>query len=200
MPSPDGAAPPPDAPPGTWLDRGDTVIYDSAWVRLVTTDVVMPDGTRIDHHVVRLPRPAAGTIIVHDGSVLMLWRHRFITDTWGWEIPAGAIDPGETAEQAAIREAAEESGWRPRDVEPLCSFHPANGVLDQAFHIFVSHDAEHLGAPSDPNEAARIEWVPVARVRELLTGGEITDGLSFGAISYAFAAGALDPASGPASG
>lgn len=26
--------------PGTWLHRGDQLIYDSAWVRLVTADVI----------------------------------------------------------------------------------------------------------------------------------------------------------------
>ena len=180
-----------DGRPGRWLDRGDTVIYDSAWVRLVTADVVMPDGTRIDHHVVRMPHPAAGTIMIDDGRVLLLWRHRFITDSWGWEIPAGAVDADESPDEAARREAAEESGWCPRTVEHLCAFHPANGVLDQTFHIYVSHDAEHLGEPTDVNEAARIEWRPIEAVRASLLGGEITDGLSFGALSYAFTAGAL---------
>lgn len=37
--------------------------------------------------------------------------HRFITDTWGWEIPAGAADPGEAIEDTARREAFEETGW-----------------------------------------------------------------------------------------
>lgn len=189
MPNPDDGG----TPAGTWLDRGDTIVYDSDWVRVVTTDVVLPDGTQVDHHVVRMPRPAAGTIIVRDDRVLMLWRHRFITDTWGWEIPAGGIDPGESPEQAAIREAAEESGWRPRQVEHLCSYHPANGLLDQTFHIFVARDAEHLGEPSDVNEAARVEWVGVGELHELLTTGRVTDGLSFGAISYAFATGAIRP-------
>lgn len=177
--------------PGTWIDRGDTVIYDSDWVRLVTTDVVLPDGTQIDHHVVRMPRPAAGTIIVSDGSVLLLFRHRFITDTWGWEIPAGGVDPGEPLDEAARREAAEEAGWRPTTVEPLCSFHPAIGLLDQKFHIFVSRDAVDVGSPTDINEAARIEWIPVDEVRRFLMSGQITDGLSFGALTYAFTAGVL---------
>ena len=44
-------------------------------------------------------------------GVLALWRHRFITDTWGWEIPAGRLEAGETAEQAARRETLEETGW-----------------------------------------------------------------------------------------
>jgi 8-oxo-dGTP pyrophosphatase MutT (NUDIX family) len=138
-----------------------------------------------------MPRPAAGTIIVRDGHVVMLWRHRFITDTWGWEIPAGSVDDGESVEAAAVREAVEEAGWRPRTVDHLCSFHPANGLLDQTFHIFVSRDAEPTGGPTDINEAARIEWVDVDRIRALLLGGEITDGLTFAALGYAFTAGAL---------
>ena len=32
---------------------------------------------------------------MQDGKALLLWRHRFITDTWGWEIPIGGIEPGE---------------------------------------------------------------------------------------------------------
>jgi 8-oxo-dGTP pyrophosphatase MutT (NUDIX family) len=181
----------PASPAGTWVTAGDTTLYDCAWLRLVTTDVTMPDGTRLDHHVVRLPHPAAGTIVVRDGRVLLMYRHRFITDTWGWEIPAGAVDEGESIAQAAIREAAEESGWRPATVEPLCTFHPANGVLDQAFHIFVSRDAHDTGEPADRNEAASVEWFAPTDVRRMLLAGEINDGLSFGGLLYAFLADAL---------
>jgi 8-oxo-dGTP pyrophosphatase MutT (NUDIX family) len=177
--------------PGTWLNRGEHTIYDSAWVRLTIADVLMPDGTQVDHHVVRMPRQAAGTIIVRDRKVLLLFRHRFITDTWGWEIPAGAVDEGETLEQAAVRESIEESGWEPRSVESLCAFHPANGVLAQTFYIFLSRDAEHRGEPSDTNEASRIEWFHVEDVRQMVRVGEISDGLSFGGLTYALATGAL---------
>jgi 8-oxo-dGTP pyrophosphatase MutT (NUDIX family) len=183
--------PDPAPPDGRWLHRGEETIYDCPWVRLAVADVVMPDGTQVDHHVVRLPRPAAGTIIVSDGRVLLLYRHRFITDTWGWEMPAGAVDEGESIEDAAIRESAEESGWRPTTVEPLCTFNPANGILDQVFHIFVSRDAVDVGGPTDRNEAARIEWFDVAEVRRMVLDGGITDGLSFGGLLYAITAGAI---------
>jgi 8-oxo-dGTP pyrophosphatase MutT (NUDIX family) len=178
-----------DSQVGRWLHRGEQTIYDSAWVRLALADVVMPDGTQVDHHVVRMPRQAAGTIIVDQGRVLLLYRHRFITDTWGWEIPAGAVDDGETLEQAAIREAREESGWEPRTVTPVCRFYPANGVMEQAFHIFESDDAADCGPPSDPNEATRIEWFTVQDVHRMLAAGEITDGLSFGGLCYWLALG-----------
>ncbi len=60
----------------------------------------------------RIRRPARLYAIPARG-VLLLWRHRFITDTWGWEIPAGGIDPGETPPDAAARETLEETGWEP---------------------------------------------------------------------------------------
>ena len=179
------------ASPGTWINRGDTEIYRCPWLQLVTSDVLLQDGSHIDHHVVRLPRPAAGTIVVANDEVLMLYRHRFITDTWGWEIPAGAADPGESVEQAAIRETLEETGWEPRQVAPVCAFYPANGVLDQSFHIFISHDAEHRGEPTDTNEAVSVDWHSITDVRAMLASGHISDGLSFGGLAYAFAMGTL---------
>lgn len=171
---------------GRWVDRGDSVIYSSDWVTLATADVLLPDGSQVDHHVVRMPGPAAGTIIVRDGRVLLMYRHRFITDTWGWEIPAGRVDDGETPAEAAIRESAEETGWRPGSVEEVCSFNPANGILDQVFHIFLSRDATQIGPPTDPNESSRLEWIGIDEVRRLVITGEVPDGLSFGALAYAF--------------
>jgi len=128
---------------------------------------------------------------VGTGQVLLLYRHRFITDTWGWEIPAGAVDDDESLADAAVRESIEESGWEPLSIEPLCTFHPANGVLAQTFHIFLSRNAMHRGEPSDTNEATRIEWFGIEEVRRMLQAGEITDGLSFGGLTYALATGAL---------
>jgi 8-oxo-dGTP pyrophosphatase MutT (NUDIX family) len=171
-----------------WTIHGERVLYESEWVGLSLVDVEVPGHTRFDHHVVRFPRPAAGTV-VHDPErgVLLLWRHRFITDTWGWEIPAGGVDEGETLEQAAVRETIEEAGWRPRTLRHLVSYHPINGTCDQTFAAFLGGDPEHVGPPTDVSEAERIEWVPVAQVRDEIAAGRVTDGLSLTALLYAFA-------------
>lgn len=162
-----------------WQTYGERTIYDSPWVRLSLVDVDVPGHGRIDHHVVRVPRGASGTV-VHDPErgVLLMWRHRFITDSWGWEIPAGRIDPGETPEQTAARETLEETGWRPGPLRHLMTYHPSNGSIDQTFHVFLADGAVLDGPPSDPSEADRIEWVPVERVRELVLDGSLGDGLS----------------------
>ena len=173
-----------------WTVHGERPLYDSPWVRLALVDVEIPGVRRFDHHVVRVPQAAAGTVVFNPGrGVLLLWRHRFITDTWGWEIPAGRLEPGESPEEAAAREVLEETGWRPSGLRPLISYHPTNGLSDQRFHLFIAGGAEHEGDPTDETESERIEWVPVEQVAELARDGSIRDGLSLTAILYALSFG-----------
>jgi 8-oxo-dGTP pyrophosphatase MutT (NUDIX family) len=142
-----------------WRVHGEREVYGSEWVRLVLTDVEVPGGERFEHHVVRMPSFAAGAV-VHDPDrgLLLLHRHRFITDTWGWEVPAGRVEPGEAAEAAAAREVLEETGWAPGPLTPLVTFQPQNGLSDQRFQIFTAAGATLVGAPSDPAESDRVEW------------------------------------------
>jgi 8-oxo-dGTP pyrophosphatase MutT (NUDIX family) len=174
-----------------WTIHGEVPIYSSEWLNVRLVDVELPDGTRFDHHVVRLPHPAVG-VIVRDAErgILLLRRHRFVTDTWGWEIPAGRVDPGETAEQAGVREAIEETGWRPLDLEYLGFSHPTNGLMEQRFEYFVASRAEHVGE-FDRTETESIAWFSPDGVRTLIEQGEIPDGLSVTALGMAFTLGRL---------
>ena len=168
------------------------MLYDSDWVRLALADVEIPGRERFEHHVVHMPHEASGTVVHdRDRGVLLLWRHRFITDTWGWEIPAGGIDPGETPEQAAVRETLEETGWRPGPIRPLVRYHPTNGISDQTFHLFVADGATRVGEPTEVGESERIEWVAVDHLRRIVRDGEMSDGLSLTAVTYALAFGEL---------
>ena len=168
--------------PGEWTAHGERSIYESEWMSLRMVDVETPSGARFDHHVLRIPQNAAGTLVVVDDRVLMIWRHRFVTDSWGWEIPAGRIEVGESIADAAARECLEETGWRPGPTTPLLSWHPCNGSVDLTFHVERATSAEHVGEPTDPDEAARIEWVPRSDLPLLLRDGEIGDGLSVTAL------------------
>jgi 8-oxo-dGTP pyrophosphatase MutT (NUDIX family) len=171
-----------------WIVHGERSIYESDWVSLRMVDVEIPGERRFDHHVVHLPRPASGTVVVDDDrGVLLIWRHRFITDSWGWEIPAGGLEPGETFEAAAVRETIEETGWRPGPLTQLFHFHPTIGLSDQIFMIFRADGAEHLGPPTDPAESERIEWLPLDRVRAEIQAGTVVDSLSLSGLLWLFA-------------
>ena len=168
-----------------WTVHGERPVYESPWIDVTLVDVDIPGIGRLDHHVVRMPAPASGVVVQRDDEVLLLWRHRFITDTWGWEIPAGRTDAGETPEASARREMLEETGWEAGTIRPLISYHPTNGLSDQRFDLFLAEDPVHRGGPTDISEAERIEWRPWTEVLDLLRTGQITDGLSTTGLHHA---------------
>lgn len=171
-----------------WTVHGTRPVYESPWVSVDLVDVEIPDGERFDHHVLRFGGGEAAAVIVHDPErgILMLWRHRFITDRWQWELPAGRVEEGESAEEAAERETLEETGWRPGPLRRLLSFQPMNAVTGHTFHVFAAEGAEHVGEPSDWWEVERVEWVPVERLREAVHAGEIPDGYTLTALLWFF--------------
>jgi 8-oxo-dGTP pyrophosphatase MutT (NUDIX family) len=180
-----------------WTVHGERSVYESDWMSMRLVDVEVPGHERFEHHVVRFPRPAAGTVLVDDSQrVLLLWRHRFTTDTWGWELPAGGVDPGESLEEAAQRELVEEAGWRAGRVRQLFAYHPINGSTDQTFAVFLGHDPVEVGPPTDVGESERIEWVPAAELRREIAAGRVGDGMTLTGLLWAFAYGELGAPAG----
>jgi 8-oxo-dGTP pyrophosphatase MutT (NUDIX family) len=167
-----------------WKVRGTRSLYESEVVRLELADVELTDGTRVDHHVIRIPFEVVSLVVCDaDRGVLLIWRYRFITNRWAWDVPAGRVAPDEAAADAAARAAIAETGWRPGPVRLLGGYHPTPGISDQRFGVYVADSAERVGEP-DPNEVERVEWVPVDRVRDLLRAGEV-DGLSLTSLLWA---------------
>ena len=104
-----------------------------------------------------------------DKGVLLLHRHRFITDTEGYQIPAGGIDPGESVEQAAAREVLEEHcSSRARHGAAADRQRLWDGVSDQRFHFVLAHADSFEGAPADAYEATSRVWVDRAGLNRLL--------------------------------
>jgi 8-oxo-dGTP pyrophosphatase MutT (NUDIX family) len=169
-----------------WRVHGERTVYESDWMRVAIADVELPDGERIEHDVVRLPREASAAVVRDPArGILLLWRHRFITDSWGWELPGGEIDDGESPEDAATRETLEETGWRPGPMRLLGAFHPMSGRVEQTFHVCVADGAERVGEPADPHEAERVEWVALAELSSLIRAGEIRDGYTLAGLRLA---------------
>lgn len=180
-----------------WRVHGERTLYTSPWLSLGLADVELPDGSRIDHHLIRFPRVAASAIVTDPGrGVLLIHRHRFIPDVWGWEVPAGRVEEGEEAVDAAAREAREETGWRPGPGSWLGGGFAAPGMTDLRHEIAIFDGAEPVGEPEDRNEADRVAWIPVDRILPLIEAGEIPDAFTQQALLLALALGRL-PGAGP---
>jgi len=162
------------SPELAWKVHAEELLYDSPWIRLSMAGVEAPDGRRFEHHVVRM-RPVAVALLVDDEArVLTLWRYRFATDQWGYELVGGLVEDGEEPAQTAAREVTEETGYRViGEPEHLVSFQPLPGMVDSPVDAFLWRQFEKVGEPTDAEEAARIEWIPVDRMLELVQRGEV---------------------------
>ena len=179
-----------------WRTFGERTIHVDPYVWLGQVDVELPDGGRYWHDVVRLHRVAVMALVDERDRVLMLWRHRFIQDRWGWELPGGLVDEDEEPVDAAARELEEETGYRAGRVEHLITFQPTPGRLDSEHEVFVGQDAERIGEPTEVNEAARQEWVALASVPGLIGAGDISNAASLVGLLHLLAVGRSPGAGG----
>jgi 8-oxo-dGTP pyrophosphatase MutT (NUDIX family) len=125
----------------------------------VNTDGPSPDG---------VVRAAGGAVWrrAADGTVEVVLVHRPRYDDWS--LPKGKVDPGETDEQAAVREVREEASVEARLGLEL----PTTTYLDRSGkHKRVRYWAMTVagGSPAGDNEVDEASWVALPEARQRLT-------------------------------
>jgi len=106
---------------------------------------------------------AAGLLVLAPGPLVLLqhraaWSHH--GDTWG--IPGGARGPGETARQAALREAAEETGLGAADLVVEREIIDDHGGW--AYTTVLARATSTLPVHPHDGESIALEWVPLQDV------------------------------------
>jgi 8-oxo-(d)GTP phosphatase len=117
---------------------------------------------------------AAGAVCwrLVDGKVRILLIHReYHHDV---SLPKGKVDPGEATPQTAVREIAEETGYKVTLGAPLgTAEYLLPGGRDKVVHYWaaeVTDEAFEAAGVFTPNsEVQLIEWVPLAKARAQLT-------------------------------
>jgi 8-oxo-dGTP diphosphatase len=108
---------------------------------------------------------AAGGVVVRDGQVLLVHR----PDYDDWSLPKGKLDPGESFEDAALREVEEETGLRCRLVRelPEVRYRDRRGRPKVVRYWEMDTLSE---SPFEPNdEVDELRWLDVGDALVLLT-------------------------------
>jgi 8-oxo-dGTP diphosphatase len=122
--------------------------------------------------------PIAGVsvLVIHEARVLLVKRGREPGRGF-WALPGGRVEAGESAEAAAVREVAEETGIVVGGLRRIDSVKVApqgvSGVADYAITVFSAGYV--AGQASAGDDAAEVRWVGLAETADLrLTEGTRT--------------------------
>ncbi|HZT78858.1 MAG TPA: NUDIX hydrolase, partial [Gemmataceae bacterium] len=114
------------------------VVYRGRKIQVAVETEALPDGRTARRDVVIHPGAVAIIPMVDADHVCLLQNRRPVVGETLWEIPAGTLEPNEPPEQAAVRELAEETGYRAARWRKLAAFYPSPGVLSERTHLFVA--------------------------------------------------------------
>jgi ADP-ribose pyrophosphatase len=138
-----------------------------------------PNGTEHDVEIVRHAKSVVLIPFEDDGRVVIVQQYRAPLDRTTWEFPAGRVDEGESAEDAARRECEEEIGRVPHRLERIRGLYAAPGFCDEELIFFRVSDL-HPPAPDSPHQPDEDEdiatrSVEVAEACAMVARGEIVD-------------------------
>lgn len=92
------------------------------------------------------------------------------------ELPAGTLEAGEDPRSAALRELAEETGFRAATMEPLARFFASPGITDEVLHGFVARGLVDGTQDLDATESIERMVVTTDEALDLIRSGTIEDG------------------------
>jgi len=115
------------------------------------------------------PSPPIAAAVIVEGTRVLLVRRRLSEGTLLWQFPAGAVELGERAEDAAVRETAEEVGLVVRAERRLGErVHPATGRT----MIYVKREPVSGHAfVADTDELAEVAWSTLGELSEYVPHG-----------------------------
>lgn len=111
--------------------------------------------------------------ITEDGKVIMIQEARTPIKTVILALPAGMIEPGELAEEAAIRELEEETGYLAKNIKFLLEYYPAVGYSDEKISIYLATDLKKTKQHLDDTEEIKVVELPLEEVEEMLDKNEL---------------------------
>jgi len=154
-------------------------------------------GRKFQVRLIEAPTAAGGTarreVVVHpgsvvilavadDGRIVMIRNRRVAVGRTLWELPAGTMEPPEPADQCALRELREETGYEAARLERLTGFYTTPGFCSEWMEAFTARDLTYVGPDTQDGEEITVALLAPDRLRDMMFSGEIADAKTIAAL------------------
>ena len=154
----------------------------------VTRDRVRePNGIAAIRDVIR--HSGSVVILAVDNSadeprILLERQYRYAAEEYMLELPAGRIDPGESALAAGKRELLEETGYSARRWKKALFFYPSPGFLEETMTVYLAQGLTPGKAQPEADEKIEHNLVRLSTITQLIRSGRIQDGKTIASVLW----------------
>lgn len=153
-------------------------VYRGLKIDLALQSIVLADGTTAEREVVVHRGAVALVPLVDADHVCLVKNDRFAIGETLLEVPAGTIDEGESPDQTARRELAEETGYQAGRMRLVRDWFVSPGVLTERMFLYLCEDL--VAGPTSHELDERLETVilPWSQALAMALDGRIRDAKS----------------------
>ena len=143
----------------------------------------MPNGNVAKWDFIKHNGAAAIVPVDEKGRLIMVKQYRNALDRDTIEIPAGGLlTPNEPTMDAAIRELAEETGYRAKSVELLLTIRTTVAFCNEKIDIYLARELTPGSQHLDEDEYVQVQAYTVEELTEKIYAGEIQDSKTVAAV------------------
>jgi ADP-ribose pyrophosphatase len=168
-----------------WRRLSTRLVYENPWIRVREDQVALPDGQTTLYGVVECAGCVGVLPFLDADTTILVGQYRYVAGDFYWEMPTGAMKPGESEEAAVQRELAEEAGYQAVRLVKLCAYHTGKSVIQETANIYLADGLRAIELPPDPAEFIEVRAFPFDEVVRMVERDEIKDSMTIVAVLHA---------------
>jgi ADP-ribose pyrophosphatase YjhB (NUDIX family) len=157
-----------------WKKLSQKLLLEHPRITVYEDEVELPSGHKT--HYVRFAKnkDAACILAVNtEGKILLQREYSYPPNEWLYQVPGGAIEDGESPQDGAARELAEESSLK-GDLKLLGWYYLDNRRKDSKFFVFLATNiSEDTSKTQDIEEELEDYWFTEQEIDEMIRNGEL---------------------------
>jgi ADP-ribose pyrophosphatase len=164
-----------------WKKLNETTLFKNNWWRYKKDEFLLSDGTKGEYHYVSTNGASMIIPVQDDGRIILVKQYRYLNEKESLEFPCGGVKDGQSYEETAIHELAEETGLSASSLRFAGSFNPYNGVTNEICRIYTAHGLSPVKAVPDRTEEFEKYVFFEKEIEGKISAGEIWDGMTIAA-------------------
>lgn len=158
-----------------WKLVSSKMALDNKWFKIRQDGIKLPNGKIIDDYFVWLYGDVVLVVLMTEkGEFVLVKQYKHGAGEFVIEFPAGVVDKGETPEEAAHREVAEETGYSFKDLKLLTTVHAnPTKAIGKIFIYLAKNAVKNKEMRLDETEDIEVLIINKNEIAKMIESGEI---------------------------